>query len=716
MKVKVGENRKMNCGLTAKIIRYNNANDIDVEFEDGYIAPNMKYSCFRQGEISNDPLIKVGDGSSIRKSIMDKIIENNPNLIIDFDNIKNKKIRAICRSNSHEGIYSIYSLSRKSPNRTGGGCAKCANCKLKVNEEFDSELANITSSLVRASDYKGVFKPIRIHCLKCDGYFESTPHTILKTSNPTCLIENPKLFSHDIFVEKLSKLKPQIEVMGKYINIKTSIAVRCKKHQIVYMARPESLLYGKGAGCKECNNENMRKMRILSQDEFIERMKIINKKIEILGEYRGGKEYVAVKCKECGYEWLSLGSNLLHGYGCPICNVGEKYTTSSFKKKIKQINPYIEVTGEYINNHTPISVQCKKCGNDNWKPRPGQLFRGDGCPNCCRSHTSVNEEFLALMFEIQFGKDKVVRRSKTDIGAELDIYIPELKIAFEPGFWGYHKKRIDYDIKKISKCKDKNINLRVIYFGCGKDIIEPMKKNDEVYFFENNLENLEDKIRCFEKVCASVGVFFDFNDSLYKFIDEEAKRRARKKDPEQVRNEFNKLNSQFEMIGEYLTSKDPIEFRCRVCNTTHKALKYNMIKRKTCWNPDCTSGVGVKSRRVLTMEEFLTEYVDPREDIERSECLSTSRFNHIKVKCKNCGGIWNAPYYSLVYGRKHRCNYTKTHAEFVEEMKRKRPDIEIIGEYKTSKSLIEYRFKGEDNIRIATADSLCHYYASKTKK
>ena len=48
-----GETRMMNCKIEATIIRYRNAADIDVRFEDGTIVKNRTYSAFKKGNIVN---------------------------------------------------------------------------------------------------------------------------------------------------------------------------------------------------------------------------------------------------------------------------------------------------------------------------------------------------------------------------------------------------------------------------------------------------------------------------------------------------------------------------------------------------------------------------------------------------------------------------------------------------------------------------------------
>ena len=50
---RLGETRMMNCEIEATIIRYGNATDIDVRFEDGTIVKNRTYSAFKKGNIVN---------------------------------------------------------------------------------------------------------------------------------------------------------------------------------------------------------------------------------------------------------------------------------------------------------------------------------------------------------------------------------------------------------------------------------------------------------------------------------------------------------------------------------------------------------------------------------------------------------------------------------------------------------------------------------------
>ena len=52
-KARLGETRMMNGGMKATIIRYNRVRDIDVRFEDGTIVGSKTYNAFKKGSIAN---------------------------------------------------------------------------------------------------------------------------------------------------------------------------------------------------------------------------------------------------------------------------------------------------------------------------------------------------------------------------------------------------------------------------------------------------------------------------------------------------------------------------------------------------------------------------------------------------------------------------------------------------------------------------------------
>ena len=56
VEARLGETRKMSCGMEATIIRYEGATDIDVRFEDGTVVKHGVYGNFKKGEIAHESL------------------------------------------------------------------------------------------------------------------------------------------------------------------------------------------------------------------------------------------------------------------------------------------------------------------------------------------------------------------------------------------------------------------------------------------------------------------------------------------------------------------------------------------------------------------------------------------------------------------------------------------------------------------------------------
>ena len=59
---RLGETRMMNCGMEAAIIRYGRYDDIDIRFEDGAVVEHKAYGTFKDGEISHSSISR-GNGS-----------------------------------------------------------------------------------------------------------------------------------------------------------------------------------------------------------------------------------------------------------------------------------------------------------------------------------------------------------------------------------------------------------------------------------------------------------------------------------------------------------------------------------------------------------------------------------------------------------------------------------------------------------------------------
>ena len=202
--------------------------------------------------------------------------------------------------------------------------------------------------------------------------------------------------THEEFMERFyekNENAENIEILGKYINTRTKIKVRCKIDGYEWEVRPNSLLSGEG--CPKCSGNVKNK----TTEYFINELKEVNDNIEILGEYKGNSIKIKCRCKKDGHEWEAIPSSLLSGYGCPKCAGNINKTTEEFRNELKEVNSDIEVLGEYVNAKTKIKCKCKKCEHE-WKAIPNNLLNSQGCPKCGGTMKLTHEEFVNRIKEI----------------------------------------------------------------------------------------------------------------------------------------------------------------------------------------------------------------------------------------------------------------------------------------------------------------------------
>lgn len=136
-----------------------------------------------------------------------------------------------------------------------------------------------------------------------------------------------------------------------------------------------------------------------THEEFVKEVALINPDIEVISMYINNKTKVRFKCKKDNYIWETNPYVILQGHKCPRCAGIERYTTETFKEKLKPINSNIEILGEYITSNKKIKVRCKLDGYE-WNIRPNDLLSGYGCPVCGKVKRRTHEEFVKEMYTV----------------------------------------------------------------------------------------------------------------------------------------------------------------------------------------------------------------------------------------------------------------------------------------------------------------------------
>lgn len=430
--------------------------------------------------------------------------------------------------------------------------------------------------------------------------------------------------TNEQFASELAQALPSVSMVGQYTNARTKVAVRCNSCGYDWAANPFDLL--NQHGCPRCAGKERK-----TPKRFREEVAAINPSLEIIGEYVNTSTKIETRCRKCGYSWMANPSTLRKGIGCPACGGTLKKSHEEFARKLHEVNPDIEILGKYKNNRTKLLVRCLTCGHE-WSQTPHNLLDARSrCPRCTHSSTSFMEQYIAEFLRQALGDDQVFLRDTNAIGMELDLYVPALKLAFEPGAWFWHKQKLDNDAEKRVRCNSCGIRLITVY---DKVPNNERPKGKDIYCFPYDLRIHKDRSEIqalLLRIMAESGVENVESDIDWATIESVGYRNSVKTDTEEFREKLTRRGIDVEVAGTYKSSSSRILVRCKTCG--HE------------WSP-------------------------------RADTLLAGNSS-----CKKCGTKASA--------KKH----LKTHAEFVKEAAERNPTVEVVGKYKRAASRIAVRCK-----------------------
>lgn len=187
------------------------------------------------------------------------------------------------------------------------------------------------------------------------------------------------------YVVEVAIINPNIEVVGEYIDSKTSILHKCKVDGYEWYARPTNILNGRG--CPECANKNRAIKNGISREEYMELLFVKNPTIEIIGEYINARTKTLHHCLIHDIYWDAIPDKVLNeASGCSECKkekfrVSRTKTRDEYIAELSTINPNIELTGEYTNCKTPTEHYCK-IHKIFFDIAPQSTLQGHGCRGC----------------------------------------------------------------------------------------------------------------------------------------------------------------------------------------------------------------------------------------------------------------------------------------------------------------------------------------------
>ena len=268
-------------------------------------------------------------------------------------------------------------------------------------------------------------------------------------------------------------------VNSTYINAKTKIEIKCKKHSNIFFQNSNNHFLSKFP-CKECNLENKRLLFSSNIEEF--KTYMIKKYGNTLSFekaiYKNARTDIILVCKKHKLE-LKKAPYEFKISTCHMCSK-ENIDDVRSSKQIKLINEYVSSFGgkliskKYVNNETDLKFKCKK-GHvffESWSDVKNSMR---WCKECVPNR-HIGETLTRMILEYLINCKLPSSYLKSMDGLQLDGYCKERKIAFE--YQGYQhfsevnhyhysknqfKAQIKRDSFKKELCKKNRITLIEIF-------------------------------------------------------------------------------------------------------------------------------------------------------------------------------------------------------------------------------------------------------------
>jgi len=333
---------------------------------------------------------------------------------------------------------------------SGKGCKKCV--RTSTTEEFIQKSIKTHGSKYdySHSEFINAITKLKIICKKHDVFEQLPSKHISGDGCPKCAGNTKQNITDLVIVFNKIHSNKYDYSLSVFINNKTKMKIICKTHGIFEQSSDN---HKAGHGCNKCHIDKIK----ITKEQFIHDANLIHggKYNYSLSDYTITDEKINIYCQYHG--WFSQ-KPVSHkaGRGCEICS--------------RFVNPHIF---SFLNNKGWLYNQHVVL-----KKTLTQIAKELGCDtstvgNYFEKHNIIIERFYRSVAEIDIcdfirGLNISIEKSVRYIinPFELDIYLPERKIAIEFCGLYWHSevyKDKNYHANKLKLCNEKGIRLLTIF-------------------------------------------------------------------------------------------------------------------------------------------------------------------------------------------------------------------------------------------------------------
>ena len=323
--------------------------------------------------------------------------------------------------------------------------------------------------------------PMMIHCRE-HGWFERIPSEFAEGF--VCPYESNAIRNNIDWQKRAFLEKARIKFGGRfeyeidtYTNSKNKIRILCNRHGW-FNDTPDHHLSRVDGGCRECFKETMHSKFSKTSEDFIAESKQIwgNDAFDYSKtEYVNRNEKVTLICRKHGIEFTQVAyKHLAHHKQCPECLRDDNVRRNLMTKEHFVERANITHNGRYSYEKTDtkhrdedgkVIITCPIHGD--YRQNPNDHIYRNGCPKCAGLISRPEDEILSFVKSL-VGNDSVIQRNHGILGGkEIDIYVPNEKIAIEFNGLHWHTEEFargsEYHLSKLEECNKKGIKLIQIF-------------------------------------------------------------------------------------------------------------------------------------------------------------------------------------------------------------------------------------------------------------
>jgi hypothetical protein len=319
----------------------------------------------------------------------------------------------------------------------------------------------------------------------------------------------PKILNQKEAEKKIEEsYDKQFKLLSKYLNTNCSIKVKHLTCGNIYNFKSfkkfTSLKKNYSVPCTVCFklNKNKKPRKKISLKEFKERIKLREdgNEYEYISDWVNYKTKCKVKHLTCGYIWEVKPEYLIidkHYSSCPICSnkkrgkyLLKKNYLQKLLNKTKDGKNYQWLEEYKGNNKLKHKIKHLVCGNE-FKIRPNDFQQGYRCNFCFKQNNGSKEENQIKRYIEKIYKGKITKYLFKKNNQELDIYLPDLKLAFEFNGLYWHSEKFkdkDYHYNKMVESYKQNIRLIQIWENEWTDLVKKKIIKSKIKYLLNQIK------------------------------------------------------------------------------------------------------------------------------------------------------------------------------------------------------------------------------------